>query len=223
MQRRLSIDLASLRKGAEDLRYLLGRGYPRKNSLDLVGNRYGLERKARELLHRGVFSQADAGRRRERRIPMEGVRGSVLAADGHNVLITIEAALRREPLVMADDSFIRDVSGISSSYKMGEVTIEAVDLLIEVLVEFPPQRIVFLFDSPISKSGLLALHVARRLRAANLAGESRAVKVPERILMGHPGVVATSDSAIIDRVDRVVDLAGHVIETRIPQAWLITL
>ncbi len=45
-----------LQEAAEDFRYLLNRGYPRKATLELVGNRYGLTFDERHLLHRGVFS-----------------------------------------------------------------------------------------------------------------------------------------------------------------------
>lgn len=217
----MALDVVSLRKGAEDFRYLLGRGYPRKNSLELIGNRYSLTKDGRELLHRGVFSPGDAARRKERLVTMERVKDADLAVDGHNVLITVEAALCQKPLIAADDGLIRDISGVSSAYKMRDVTLMAVDILLEMLKRFHPTRVLFLFDSPISKSGDLASYVADRLRATGLSGEARAVKVPETILVGHHGIVATSDSAIIDRVEKVVDLAGYVIRNRIPNPWLI--
>ena len=217
------INTVSLRKGAEDFRYLLGRGYPRKNSLELIGNRYGLRRDQRELLHRGVFSPNDAARRREKLLGIQGIEGADVAVDGHNVLITVEAALCQRPLIVADDGLIRDIWGVSSAYKMSDITLRTVDFIMEILRGSHPKSVVFLFDSPISKSGDLASYVADRLRAVGLSGEARAVKVPETILIGHHGVVATSDSAIIDRVERVVDLAGHVIRNRIPNPWLITL
>jgi hypothetical protein len=43
-----------------------------------------------------------------------------------------------------------------------------------------------------------------------------AVPVPERILLGFPGVVATSDTAIIDRSQEVLDLAGYLVKKRKP-------
>ena len=217
------IDSVSLRRGAEDFRYLLGRGYPRKNSLELVGNRYDLRKDARELLHRGVFSPEDAARRKEKLVSVERLEGAGLAVDGHNVLITIETALGQKPLVVADDGLIRDISGVSSSYKMSDLTLRAIDLIMDILRDSKPKNVFFLFDAPISKSGRLASYVADCLKAAGLAGEGQAVKVPERILMGGRGMVATSDTAIIDRVAKVVDLAGHVIRTRIRRSWLITL
>ncbi len=223
MDERMVIDVVSLRKGAEDFRFLLGRGYPRKNSLELIGNRYSFRRDQRELLHRGVFALEEAALRRERLIGVEGIEGADVGVDGHNVLITVEAALCQKPLIVADDGVIRDISGVSSAYKIRDVTFRAVDLVMETLRDFPPKRVLFLFDSPISKSGRLASHVADRLGEMGLRGDARAVRVPETILLGYQGVVATSDSVIIDGVERVVDLAGHVIRNRVPDPWFIEL
>jgi hypothetical protein len=39
-----------------------------------------------------------------------------------------------------------------------------------------------------------------------------AVKVPEKILVGFSGVVATSDTAIIDGSKKILDLAGYIIK-----------
>jgi hypothetical protein len=223
MNERMTIDTVSLGEGAEDFRYLLGRGYPRKNSLELVGNRYNLKKDERELLHRGIFAPGDAARRRRKLLGLEAIEDADVAVDGYNVLITVEAAICQKPLILADDGLIRDIWGVSSAYKMRDVTFRTIDLITEVFEGHHPKSVVFLFDSPISKSGDLARYVVDRLRRGGLAGEARAVRVPESILIGYPGVVATSDSAIIDRVKDVIDLAGHVIRNRVPNPWVIGL
>ena len=201
----------SLQKAAQDLRYLLNRGYPRKVTLELVGNRYGLTFDERHLLHRGVFSNADSQMRRKKRISIRGIRDKDLAIDGHNVLITIEAALSGRPLVLADDGFIRDISGLSGSFTKSKITERATQLLLTVLKKWKPRKTLFLFDAPISMSGKLAEEIRDRLNQANLPGDAMAVKVPEEILIGFPGMVATSDTAIIDQSKRVLDLAGYII------------
>ena len=86
---------------------------PGRNALDLVGNRYGLDEIARQLLHRGVFAPEVAAARRAKLRLLRDVPGRPLALDGHNVLITLECAGRGLPLVAADDGFIRDVGEIS--------------------------------------------------------------------------------------------------------------
>lgn len=206
-----------LEKAAEDFRYLLNRGYPRKAALELVGNRYGLTFDERHLLHRGVFSDADSESRRKRKIPIGKVRNRDLAIDGYNVIITIEAGLSGQPLIFGDDGFIRDISGLSGNFKKTKRTDEALQLILEAIKRVMPSQTLVLFDAPISMSGRLAQDVRDLLRKQGLLGDARALKVPEEILIGFPGVIATSDTAIIDRSKKVVDLAGYIIRNRVLQ------
>jgi hypothetical protein len=201
----------NLQKASEDFRYLLNRAYPRKATLELVGNRYQLTSDQRHLLHRGVFSDADAKSRQKKKISPHQIRGYDLVIDGYNVLITIEAGLLGRPLVFGDDGFMRDISGLSGNFQKTEMTVQALEHLLNVLRRVKPRQTLFLFDSPISKSGELALEVRGRMQKENLPGDAMAVRVPEKILIGFPGRVATSDTAVIDRSHKVVDLAGYVL------------
>jgi len=205
------LKLNFLQKAAEDFRYLLNHAYPRKAALELVGNRYQLTSDQRHLLHRGVFSDLDAKVRRKKKILPNQIRGCDLVIDGHNVLITIEAGLSGRPLVLGDDGFMRDISGLSGNFQKTERTAQALQLLLDLLKRVKPRQTLFLFDSPISRSGELALEVRGRMQKENLPGDAMAVRVPEKILIGFPGTVATSDTAIIDRSHKVADLAGYVL------------
>ncbi len=210
-------------EAARDFRYLLNRGYPRKAALDLVGNRYGLTSEKRHLLHRGVFSNADSQSRRKRIISIKEGRNKDLAIDGHNVLITIEAGLSRRPLILGDDGFVRDISGLSGSFRKTETTEKAISLIISFLKKWRPRKTLFLFDAPISMSGRLAEEVRSQLKKENLYGEALAVKVPEKILIGFQGVIATSDTAIIDQSKKVLDLAGYILRNKIKLESLVRL
>jgi hypothetical protein len=57
----------------------------------------------------------------------------------------------------------------------------------------------------------LAVEVRDSLNREDLSGDAMAVRVPEKLLIGFPGRVATSDTAVIDRSHKVVDLAGYVL------------
>jgi hypothetical protein len=208
------LKLKDLQKAAKDFRYLLNHSYPRKATLELVGNRYGLTSDERHLLHRGVFSSNDSQSRRKKKISIERIRNKDLAIDGHNVLITIEAGLSGRSLILGDDGFVRDISGLSGNFKKTEITEKAIHLIIGFLMKWSPRKTLFLFDAPMSMSGKLAQEVRSQLKRANLPGDAMAVKVPEKILVGFPGVVATSDTAIIDQSNKVLDLAGYILKKK---------
>jgi hypothetical protein len=62
-----------------------------------------------------------------------------------------------------------------------------------------------------------------RLKSENLAGDALALKVPEKILLGFHGIVATSDTAVIDQSPKIFDLAGALIKRRIRPVSLVKL
>jgi hypothetical protein len=204
----------NLQKAAEDFRYLLNKGYPRKAALELVGNRYGLTSDDRHLLHRGVFSNSDSKSRQKKIISIKDVQNKDFAIDGHNIVITIEAGISGRPLISGDDGLIRDISGLSGSFRKTETTEKAIQFIIRAIKKMKPCHTLFLFDAPISMSGKLAQEVRSWLKKENLSGDAMAVKVPEKILIGFPGVIATSDTDIIDQSKKVLNLAGYILKKR---------
>lgn len=204
--------LLPMKKAAMDFKYLLDRGYPRKASLELIGNRYQLDFNERHLLHRGIFSKKDSQARLKKKIPLGGLKGNSLAVDGYNVLITIEAGISKKPLILGDDGFVRDISGVSKNYKRSDITTEAISLIFKVMKKIKPNYTLFVFDSPISRSGELAQELRELLEKERLSGDAIAIRVPEHILIGFQGIVATSDTAIIDKTRKVVDLAGDILK-----------
>ena len=206
----------SLQPAAADFRYLLNRGYPREASLTLVGNRYNLPRDARQILHRGVFADELAQARRAKLKPLSRLAGQPLALDGHNVLITIESALKGRVLVAADDGFIRDVAELSGAYRDSPATRRALGLLAGHLARHAPGPLTVLYDAPMQRSGELARETREIFAARGLAVDARAVAVPERELLTFAGAVATSDTHLIDAQKVLVDLAGEIIQRELP-------
>jgi hypothetical protein len=196
---------------ASDFRYLLARGYPRKAALTLVGNRYRLGEVPRRLLHRGVFAPDLAAARRAKLRLLADLPGVPLALDGHNVLITLECALRKLPLVAADDGFIRDVGEISRAFKVSPETDRVLHLLADYLAGPEAGPVQVFYDAPLSRSGELARRTREIFAFRGRIIQAQAVPVPEQVLAAFPGAVATSDTALIDAHDPVVDLAGEII------------
>jgi hypothetical protein len=216
-------DPAILRQAASDFRFLLNRGYPREASLALVGNRYGLDKSARQMLHRGVFPADKARERRAKLRRLAEVSGQPLAVDGHNVLITLECACRGLPVVAGDDGFIRDVAQISRAFRVNRETERVLELLAAFLKSHHVGQVTVLYDAPMSKSGDLARRTREVFQEMGLAGEARAVPVPEQELMAFPGPVATSDTHLIDARDSIVDPAGEIIRREMARGNFIQI
>jgi len=189
----------------EDFRFLLERGYAPMQALDLIGKRFQLSTQQMHLLKRGVCSYKKAKNRRKKR------RQALLGIDGHNVLITIESALKGKPLVFTDDGFIRDISGVSASYRPTMVTKQALNLIFEILILYNPLQVDWYFDAPLSYSGKLAAETQRISKSYGIKGQAQAVAVPENFLKFY-SLVATSDSELIDSCMEVIDLAGEVLK-----------
>jgi hypothetical protein len=200
-----------LQKAATDFRYLLARDYPRAAALTLVGNRYGLDHTARQLLHRGVFAPEVAAAHRTRLRRLQDLPGAHLALDGHNVLITLECATHGISLVAADDGWIRDVGQVSRAFKVSPATEQVLTLLGDYLAQHATGPLMVFYDAPLSFSGELARRTEELWAIRNLAVTAQAVPVPERELASFPGAIATSDTALIDAHEAVVDLAGEII------------
>ena len=211
----------ALKLAAADFLYLLDREYPRSASLQLVGNRHNLDRLHREILHRGVFAREEAKQRRKRLVGPEELVNRKLLVDGHNVIITTESRFAGRPLIAANDGFIRDVAGISHRYRISPLTHEAIDNIFRLLHNHPPSETLFFLDAPIRQSGELAAILRTALKRWNLTGDAQALKVPEKELIGGKGIVASSDSAILDGVKQGFDLAAVVIKSLPQQGHLI--
>jgi len=207
-------------KAAQDLRFLLNQGYPRDASLQLVGNRYSLDHDHRHLLRRGVFAASVAGERRSKKVSLEEIRGKAVAIDGYNCLITLESALKAKAILLTDDAFIRDISGVSGTYRESPETSQALNLIIDLLVAAAPAEVLFLLDAPISGSGKLAARIRALMQERGLAGDAQAVKVPEQMMVGYKGIIATSDTALIDQSEQVFDLAGHLIKEQLKTPYI---
>ena len=85
--------LGHMRAAAEEIAWLLDRGYPPRTVNDFVGGHHQLESRQRLALQRGVCSPAQYQRRAARELDPEDVARRPLVVDGFNLIITIEVAL----------------------------------------------------------------------------------------------------------------------------------
>jgi hypothetical protein len=204
----------SFHDAVTDFRYLRERGFPEKAALKMVGDRYRLTRLGRNCLFRGVILRAKAQARMAKLVTAERVEGASLGMDWYNVLITVESHLRGTPLFIAEDGLVRDSAAAHGSYRGDHLTARAVGEIVSALAALRPRRVDVFLDSPIAHSGLMAEDLRGRLAAVpGLLHEVSLAHTADYPLKSYAGIVATSDSVILDAAPGIFDLARHVLET----------
>ena len=210
--REVTIDIPGLKAAEVDLRFLLRRNYQRDSALSFVGNHYQLGALERNLLYRGVFTRETAKKRRSKTVNVRRLEGAPLIVDGYNCFITLENCLDGQPMIYADDGFVRDARRVFRSYRPSQKTLHAWSLIARVLRRHPPSFILVLLDAPYSGSGKFASNINRWLKAEDLSGNARTETRNESFVASIQGIKASADSVIIDKSDRVFDLAGYIIK-----------
>lgn len=214
--------IPALRKATDDLCWLLSRDYAAPSSVKLVGDRYALLTRQRIAVTRCACSDEAKTARRSRQFEPSQLQGGELWIDGYNVLTTVEAALAGGVVLHARDECFRDMASMHGSYRKVAETIPAIELIGGVIAESGIQRCRWLLDRPVSNSGRLK---AILLDVAGRAGWNWNVELvqnPDHDLAECGELIATADSAILDRCIRWWNLARCVV-ARIPDAWIVGL
>lgn len=214
--------LPKLRQAIAELSWLLSRGYKMTSSLKLVGDRHGLRERQRLAVSRSACSDKDRQRRMDHRIPVEQLRDQTVIVDGFNLIITLEAALSKGPLLIGVDLCIRDLSSVHGSYRSVDETERAIIMIGKALQAVGASSVLWLLDRPVSNSGRLASRIAEYALQRGWPWQVEVVFNPDSRIVSSPGIAITSDSLILDRVERWADLKSHLLK-EIPDAWLIDL
>lgn len=208
-----------LNAAAQEMMFLMNRGYDAKSAYTFVGNHHLLSERQRMALARITSTEAALERREQKRL-LQAPESLVL--DGFNTIITLEVALSGSLLLEGMDGTIRDLAGLRGSYRIVDKTVRAVELLLGWLEELGVRSALFYLDRQISNSG--------RLRALLL---DRAVNSGIQVQVElHPGVdgvlsrmknVVTADAIILDKCDSWFNLNRGLIEKLVSDAWIFRL
>lgn len=167
--------IEKLSSAAQELVFLMNRGYDTKSASTFVGNHHLLSEWRRMALARIVSTSSAVQSRKQKELLQVP---DCLVLDGFNTIITLETALSGSLLLEGMGSTIRDLAGLRGSYRIVDKTIHAVELLIAQFEELGVKKALFYLDQQVSNSG--------RLRALLLEqAQNRAVKVQVEL---HPSV-----------------------------------
>lgn len=233
----------ALREATSDLCWLLSKGFAGASSLKLVGDRYRLAARQRVAVARCACSDAERARRAEHEVrtgkgdesnlceaPSGPSRGKLdsssfpsLWLDGYNVLTTVEAALAGAVVLRARDGTLRDMASMHGSFRKVAETQPALEVLGQTLAGLGPAECVWYLDRPVSNSGRLKWTIDQTAAARAWPWRVELVADPDPVLWGCGEMVATADSAILDRCRAWLNLARIAVEGHVPDAWVIEL
>jgi hypothetical protein len=215
--------LGDLRRATDDLCWLLSHGYAVRSAIELVGNRYSLAARQRLAVARCACSTEAMQGRALRNVGPTAVRGRELWLDGLNVLTGLEVALSGGVILLGRDGCCRDLAGVHGHYREVEETLPALKLVGGFVAESGVTKCHWFLDKPVSNSGRVKVAIEETGAELELDWEAELVYNPDAILSKTEEIVASSDSAILDRCRSWLNVVRHIIDRHLPQARLVDL
>jgi len=151
------------------------------------------------------------------------LRDQELWIDGFNVLTGIEAALAGGVILLCCDGCLRDLASSYARHHEVQETLPALRLLGGALTGWGVRRCQWWLDRPVSNSGRLRGRILDLAAANGWDWQVELVFNPDKVLSESKEVIATSDSVVLDRCERWINLARLVTTQQVPQARVIDL
>ena len=140
--------IPKLRKAAEEVYFLLNRGYPVTSTTRFIGDHYQLSERQRLALARTVSPEESIRSRKSREVT--DIAGKTLYIDGFNVIIGLEIAYSESMLFRCMDGTVRDLAGLHGTYRLIPQTDLAIQALLVSLGELHVEKAVIFLDQPFS-------------------------------------------------------------------------
>jgi len=209
--------ISKLKLAVEDMRYLLTREYPEKAASELVGNRYRLKTRQIQALRGASASDSQLHNRRLKHVETLALKGRTVYLDGFNVLILLESLLSEAYIFEGLDGCIRDLSGVHGTYKRVNQTLIAVELIAAFYQKNQIQKLVWIFDKPVSNSGRIKQIILEFAEQHQLNWEADLQFNPDKFLAESSEIIISSDAWILDHCKEWFNLIGYLIrEEKLP-------
>lgn len=190
----------TLRAAVHDLAWLRTRGYGDPSSLKTVGNRYRLTRRQRNAVARSACTNGQRAHRLVRRREPTSLTGRWIEVDTFNVLISVEGMLGGAFLFLGRDRAYRDVDPIRGTYRVVEETCPALEIILAAMKRTRIKGLVWWLDAHVSNVGRVKSRLAD-LTPSSLGWEIKVRESVDEELIQSEGIVATSDSAVLDQIE----------------------
>jgi hypothetical protein len=200
-----------LLQALEDLYYLLCRDYPIKASLALAGNRYKLVKRQLQALQGMACSAHELRKRKNTELSPAALKDETILLDGFNILIVLETALSGGFVFEGLDGCYRDISSVHGSYRTVQTTEEALILIGKTLQQLQLQKVIWVFDAPVSNSGKLKGTCYEIAGKHHFPWEIKLENAPDKYLIENSGLICSSDAWVLDECKSWFNLGAHII------------
>ncbi|HCN48157.1 MAG TPA: DUF434 domain-containing protein [Chryseobacterium sp.] len=201
-----------LRSAVQDMQYLLTREYPEKATSELVGNRYRLKTRQIQALRGASASEGQLRNRKRKELEVSDLAGKTVYLDGFNVLILLESLLSEAYIFEGADGCFRDLSGVHGTYKRVNQTLRAVEAVAVFYHKNHIQKLVWIFDQPVSNSGRIKQIILEFAAENNLNWEAELQYNPDKFLAESSEIIVSSDAWILDHCKEWFNLIGYLIK-----------
>ncbi|GFI37823.1 hypothetical protein IMSAGC015_02011 [Lachnospiraceae bacterium] len=215
--------LELLQKAADEVQFLLDRGYDVKSVTTFVGNHYLFSERQRLALARSVSSKESIQKRVNKEL-LQTERGylpETVCIDGFNTVITLEVALSGSPIFYCRDGALRDLAGLRGTYRVIDKTQTAIELLLRQLELLHISEAVFYLDAPVSNSGRLSGLIRQCAKGYGISVQTQIIPDVDRVLEQMEGVIS-GDAIILNRCKSWLNVMPLIIG-KMDHVWKIQL
>lgn len=131
--------------------------------------------------------------------------------DGLNLITGLEVALSGGVILVGRDGCCRDVAGVHRNYRKVEETWPALERMRQMHERCQPAILHWWLDQPVSNSGRLKRQIEDAGQRAGLDWRVDLHFNPDRVLSETQHLVVTSDSVILDRCQKWVNLVAEML------------
>ncbi len=210
-------------EAVNDLCFLLSRGYSENSGLNVVGNRYKLQKRQRLAILRISCSNQGTITRNKSRCFENELEGKTVEIDGFNLLIFLESILSGAFIFKARDGLYRDISSVHGSYKRVIKTEEAILITGNILKDLGVRSVIWYFDQPVSNSGGLKTNLLQISHKNRFNWEVNLVFNPDKELIKSKNIIISSDGWILEHVNKWFNFGAYLIDNNLIYANVIAV
>lgn len=208
-------------EAVNDFCYFLSRGYGKNAVLQIVGNRYKLNKRQRNAILRISSSDQEIQVRHQSNCQAAELKNKTIDIDGFNLLILLESVLSGAYVFKGRDGTYRDISSVHGSYKRVSKTETAIFLVGNALMDSQVKSVKWYLDQPVSNSGKLKTRLLQISRENQFNWDVELVFNPDKVLASSENIVVSSDGWVLDRAQKWFNLGAFLIENHIKESNII--